>query len=370
MICSALNNMHPFRNTDWQSRFRKMITQLTQRNLITSRQQSDRDVYSVHRLLQHRLLQDLTKKPKDREETFHLAFELIRERLPRPSLGVHDPAKWNAFKEYLPHVLTLQRIYDDAVPPIAPSVELANLFKDGGVHLWQRGMIYDGLRLLKSAETILDLLDCQEDQMRIDIHIATALLIQYFGISHRKESKERFWKILQIRKKAAWASTNASIPTKEHGLLVCNSLADYGNSLLQFNNYKEAEPIYQDCHAKYQIWGTEEEIPFEYAKFYHHMAYCRMYHKDFDGAIKLAERAVELVSRPPGSPQLMMRFKFDLACIILQSGDIKKSLEIQEQILKARLMLQGNGKINYFTLQSYYAVGATYAHLQKWEEAE
>jgi hypothetical protein len=153
-----------------------MVTQLTERKLITVRQQNNRDIYSVHRLLQHRLLQDLAESPKERDETFVLAFELIRERLPKPS-GVHDSTKWNAFKEYLPHVLTLQRIYVDAVPPIAPFLGLASLFKDGGVHLWQRGMIYDGLRLLNSAETILDLLECQEDQMRIDIHIAIALLI-------------------------------------------------------------------------------------------------------------------------------------------------------------------------------------------------
>lgn len=347
-----------------------MVAQLTERKLISARQQNGREVYSVHRLLQHRLLQDLNEDPKEREDTFILAFELIRERLPRPSIGVHDPTKWNIFKEYLPHVLTLQRIYDEGVPMITPFVRLADLFKDGGVHLWQRGMIYDGLRLLKSAESILDLLECQEDQMRIDIHIAIALLIQYFGISHRAESRDRFWQILQIRKRAAWAGTNTEKPTKEHGLMVCNALADYGNALLQFNHYKEAEPIYQECHADYQVWGTEEEIPFEYAKFNHHMAYCRMYHKDFEGAQKLAERAVDLVSRDPGSPQLTLRFRFDLACIILQSGRIEESLEIQEQILKARLVMQGNGKNNYFTLQSYYAVGALYAHLEKWEEAE
>ena len=60
--------------------------------------------------------------------------------------------------------------------------------------------------------------------------------------------------------------------TKDDEMTLCNSLADYGNALLQFNNYKEAEPIYQKCHAKYQQWGTEEEIHFEYAKFNHHMA--------------------------------------------------------------------------------------------------
>jgi hypothetical protein len=95
-----------------------------------------------------------------------------------------------------------------------------------------------------------------------------------------------------------------------------------------------------------------------------------MYRKDFEGAQKLAERAVELVSRQPRSHQLTMRFKFDLATIVLQSGDIKRSLEMQEQILEARLVLQGNDKTNYFTLQSYYAVGALYAHLKKLDEAE
>jgi hypothetical protein len=95
-----------------------------------------------------------------------------------------------------------------------------------------------------------------------------------------------------------------------------------------------------------------------------------MYHKDFESARKLAERAVDLVSHQPGLPQLRMRFRFDLACIILQSGNIEESLEIQEQILKVRLVLQGNSKTNYFILQSYYAVGALYAHLGKWEEAE
>jgi hypothetical protein len=342
-----------------------MIQQLTERKLLTTRQQNRREVYSIHRFLQLRLLQDLAETPKEMEETYVLAFELIRARLPQPSMSF-ETAKWNAFKEYLPHLLTVQRIYDDTVPRITPFVRLANLFKDGGVHLWQRGMIYDGIRLLKSAESILDLLDYQEDQMRIDIHVAMALLIQYFGISHRKESKDRFLQILNLRKNAS----RASKATSGDGLLWCNALADYGNALLETNNYKAAESIYQECHVMYQAWGSEEDSPFEYAKFIHHMAFCRMYHTDFEGALKLAQRAVELVTRESGSSQLTMRFTFDLATIILQSGDIKKSLEIQAQVLKERLVLQGNGKDNYFTLQSYYAVGALYAHLEQWEKAE
>jgi tetratricopeptide (TPR) repeat protein len=350
-------------------RCRKMVKDLTSRKLVKLKKQGNQEVFSVHRLLQHRLLQDLDENLQEREVIFKLAFELIRARLPRPSMETSDSLKWNVFKENLPHVLIIQRIYENGVPMITPFVRLAELFRDGGVHLWQRGMMYDGLRLLNSAEAVLDLLECDEEQLRIDIHVASALVIQYFGISHRAESKDRFWKILQIRKKLATALAPGSL-TKGDEMTLCNAMADYGNSLLQFNNYQEAEPIYQECHAKYHQSNTENDHHFQCAKFNHHEAHCLMYHKDFEGAIELLQKAVELVSRQTGQPQLTLRYKFDLACIILQSGDIEKSLEMQEQVLRARLSLQGSGKTNYFTLQSYYAVGAAYAHLSRWDQAE
>jgi tetratricopeptide (TPR) repeat protein len=349
-------------------RYRRMIEDLGGRKLISTKKQDGRESYSVHRLLQHRLLQDL--EGDEREEVFDMTFQLVRDRLPRPSIDTPDSNKWNVFKEYLPHVLSLQRIFDEALPIMTPFIGLAELFRDGGVHLWQRGLIPDGLRLLNSAEEILDKLDCDEDQLRADINIATALLIQYFGISHRAESRQRFAKILEIRRKFE-ANAAPGTFTVDDEMRLCNANADYGNALLQFNNYREAEKIYQECDEKYRKWGTEADIPFEYGKFYHHAAFCRMYDKDFKTAIKLSEKAIELVTRGQSDHiQLILRFRFDLACIVLQSGDIERSLRIQEQILKARLSLQGNGKATYFTLQSYYAVGALYAYLGKLDEAE
>jgi hypothetical protein len=95
-----------------------------------------------------------------------------------------------------------------------------------------------------------------------------------------------------------------------------------------------------------------------------------MYKKDFAEARALSEKAVELVSRQTGQLQLQLRFKFDLGCIILQSGDPEKALEIHEQVLNTLLHMQGNVKASYFTLQSYYAVGAIYAHLGRLDQAE
>ncbi|KAH8820807.1 nb-arc domain-containing protein [Xylogone sp. PMI_703] len=350
-------------------RFRSMVEDLRRRRLITFKTQDKQEVISIHRLLQHRLLNDMDVDTKERDEIFNLAFELVRERLPRPSIHTPEPAKWNDFKEYIPHVLALQRIYTDTLQTITPFVKLAELFRDAGVHLWQRGLIYDGYRLLNTAESILDTLDVQEEQLRADIHITTSLLIQYFGISHRAESRDRFKKILTIRENVK-ARTPPEEYTEDDEMLLYNAMADYGNSLLQFNRYKEAEEIYERCRAKYEEWGTEEDTPFEFAKFYHHLAFCRMYHEDWPGAIEMAEKAIELITRHNGQMQLILRFKFDLACIVLQSGDLARSLEMQEQILKVRLQMQGKGKASYFTLQSYYAVGALYAHLGQYDQAE
>jgi hypothetical protein len=303
--------------------------------------------------------------PQERDGIFRLAFELVRQRLPRPSSDTPEPAKWNVFKEYLPHVLSLERVYSDGLSIITPFLGLSELFRDGGVLLWQRYIFNDALKLLNSAENTLDKLECSEPHLRVDIHITTSLLIQYFGISHRAENRERIQKVLEFRLEIA-ARAKVGTLTREDEALLNNARADYANSLLQFNNYKEAEPIYQNCYKKCLEWGSEEENAFEFAKLNHHLAYCHMYRRDFVGAIKLAERAVTLALQ--GDEQLTLRYKFDLACIILQSGDVEKSLEMHQQILTARLDLQG--RAIYFTLQSYYAVGALCSYMGKLDEAE
>jgi len=345
-----------------------MITDLSQRRLITIKHHEGRDVLQIHRLLQHRLLQDMNTNQREIDQIFQLAFELVRKRLPIPSFDTPEPAKWNLFKEYLPHVLSLQRVYSGGISIITPYVDLAQLFRDGGILLWQRFIFNDACKLLNSAETILDKLDVKEDQLRADIHIATTLLIQYFGISHRAESRDRFRKILQIRKEYE-ANTPRENYSQDDIYCLNHAYADYANALLQFNDYKEAEPIYQRCYTTTLEWGPEEANPFECAKLNHHMAFCKMYRRDFKEAIRLSERAIDLVRVfAENSTQLLLRYKFDLACIILQSGDMERALEMHREILAARMDLQG--RASYFTLQSYYAVGALCSYLRKYDEAE
>ncbi|TEA13373.1 hypothetical protein C8034_v004996 [Colletotrichum sidae] len=93
-----------------------------------------------------------------------------------------EPHKWSRFKEYLPHVANLQRIYSDqnTVVTLRPFLEMAELFKDGGVLLWQRFLRTDAMRLLTTAEKVLDQLDTGHDDLRAEIHITMNLPLLRF----------------------------------------------------------------------------------------------------------------------------------------------------------------------------------------------
>ena len=121
-----------------------------------------------------------------------------------------------------------------------------------------------------------------------------------------------------------------------YSLALYNSWMEYAISLLHYHRYDEAEPIIEACYRKYAEWGDERKIPFEYAKYYHKIALVRIYQGDFEDAIRLATRGADLVSQT-GYELFETRLRFDLACIILQSGDVDKALQTHREIFHFRL---------------------------------
>jgi tetratricopeptide (TPR) repeat protein len=346
-----------------------MTVELSRRRLISVKMREGEEIISIHRSLQAKILQDLEKDPQKRDKVFDQAYLLVRKRFPLPSpIQVPEPEKWPACIKYLRHVLSLQKVYAGQLITIAPSVELARLLSDGGIGLWERGMTSEGLQLMRSAEAVLHKLNCKEDMLKANIHVIIALLIQDYGIAHLAESKDRIWQALQIRKDFQ-SQTPPKKYKKTDDILLHNAWSDYGCVLLQYNKYTEAEPIFAHCLTKYREWGPDESIPYEHAKYNHHMAFCQMYHKNFAEAIELAERGVHFVILATGKHSASTnKWKFDLACIVLQSGDVERALRLHEEVLEARV--QQHGKSSFLTLQSYYAVGALNAYLGQLVPAE
>lgn len=348
------------------SRLRKILHDLVQNTLIELIDE-EREVYIVHRMLQTRLLEDMKKNPEQREQIFRLAFEFIRKKLPTPSIDTPEPSKWGIFRELLPHVLRLEKIYKDplAKRKIKPFIELAELFRDGGVALWQRYVANDASILLRTAEDILREIEGNHEDLLAEINYTITLIFQNKGISQRREDLARFQSILAYRERAFNDKKPEDITRNDEGL-VFNAQADYANAVLALGNYAEAEPIYERCRETLVEWGQDEH-QFSFAKLHHHMAFCKMFQNNFKSAIELAQQSVDMIKKL-GYSQLTARYEVDLACILLQSGDIERALEIQNRILASRTSLKG--KDCYFTMQSLYAVASLLWYLGNLDEAE
>ena len=345
-----------------------MIQELSRRNIIVVKTQEDEQTLSIHRLLQANILQKLDKEPRNRQQVFTQAFQLVRKKFPLPSpIQVPEPAKWAICREYLPHVLHLENVATKILPSIEPSVDLARLLSDGGINLWERGMTSEGLRLLESAEALLDKLQCEEYLLRANIHVIINLLIQDYGLSRIEESRERSRKALQIRLDYLMRCKPGDY-TRNDNILLHNAWSDYGCVLLQYNDYRRAETMFNRCLPRYRDWGSESEIPYEYYKYNHHVAFCRMYQCNFSEAIRLAEKSLELITLATGHSSAANKTKFDLACIVFQSGDAARSLALHKEVLESNLRL--HGKFNFLTLQSYYSVGVVSEYIGNLTEAE
>ncbi|KAK4697613.1 hypothetical protein P7C71_g481, partial [Lecanoromycetidae sp. Uapishka_2] len=261
--------------------------------------------------------------------------------------------------------MSLQSAFVEAKAAIQGSKKFAGLLSDAGINQWARGFTRDGLLLLKTAEQVLDTIHFDGSHvMRADINTIIALMYDNTGISTRAEGLGRREVALEIRKTQVEDVTHVS---DVEDTLLYNAWLDYAISLLQYNRYKEAEPILDNCLKKYQEWGLPEKVPFEYAKYYHKMAFVRMFQAQFEEALEMGQLGVQYMGKT-GNDSLTLRFQFDLACIHLQTGNVDKALALHEEVLEKRIVVCG--KVNENTLQSYYAIGALHELRGNFAEAE
>ncbi|EQB43390.1 hypothetical protein CGLO_17967 [Colletotrichum gloeosporioides Cg-14] len=202
------------------------------------------------------------------------------------------------------------------------------------------------MRLLITAERILDQLETNHEDIKAEIHVTMNLLLQYLGISRRREITDRAQEILEFHKRRTAQREQTGEITDGDKVKLINVNADYANSMLRCNDFRKAEPMYKQCRQALLKITSEGKDPFPFAKLTHHLAYCSMYQHDFASAEQPGRKYVVLIKNF-GDEHLVLRFQFDLACIMLV-----------------------HGKDSYFTLQSQYAVGSIFSHMQRWEQAE
>lgn len=323
---------------------------------------------SMHRSLQRGIRERLSQDKGQQQTVFEQAVALVREVFPRPNeLQQPTPDKWSECQKLLPHLHALHDVYHASNQNITGSLEFAQLLLDAGMDQFEQGIIHEGLLLLHTAEKVLDAStgpSTEEHQvMGANIHAMIAIMYDDVGISKREEALNRRKTALSIRKDVFERSANRK---RKDEILVYNSWMEYAISLLHYHRYTEAEPIINKCYAKFQEWGTEDDIPFEYAKYYNKIALVRMYQGRFDIAIGCAMKGMQLMGQT-GYGLFTSRLKFDMACIVLQSGDLDRALQIHEEIHQQRI--ETVGPVNQLSLHSMYAIGAIHELKKDYYEA-
>lgn len=332
---------------------RRINNSLIKRRLIVDTDAS----FSMHRSLQRGIREELSQDKGKQQTVFDQAVALVREAFPRSNpLQQPTPDKWSECRELLPHLHALHDVYHGSRPQIKGSIDFAQLLLDAGMDQFEQGITREGLLLLNTAEIVLDAASEPSPQghevMKADIHAMIAIMYDDTGIEKRQQALTRREMALNIRKKIF---EEAKTQRRKDEILVFNSWMEYAISLLHYHRYEEAEPIIEKCLVKFREWGPEEEIPFEYAKYYNKIALVRMYQGRFDEAIDLAARSVQLMEKT-GYNLFTSRFRFDMACIILQSGDLDRALRVHEEIHDRRIEMVTID--NQLSLHSMYAIGA------------
>lgn len=339
-----------------------MINELIGRRLLTEKKTSTGETaYTIHRLLQHKILQDMDDYGY--ADAFRKSFLLIRNQFPVSNAQqVPDPQNWSICQIYLPHISALHNIYQQnatSSPFGDPEpVEIARLFYDAGYHIWTRqSTAHNGLQYLKTAEKILDDIKMDpNDKIRADILCVTGLFLLNMGCVERRQGFDLLDKALQIRKKVY-----EQLPDHDNDVLLQNAANDHALCLLNEHHFEEAGVTFKQCRDRYLVWGLESENPFENSKYYGNYSVVLMWKGDMKQAIDFQKHSSRLIERFIGRTASYYRKVFMLACVLLQSGDLQGALDLHLEVLSARLDLLG--KHDEFTISSMYAVGAMYHHL-------
>ena len=342
--------------------------------MVTREYLGERAYLSTHRATQEALLRKLNKEPDLRERIFRNTVSLLRESFPEPSnRQIADADLWPNVLRVLPHLQSLLTAFRRADPRMKGDLALAKLLSDvGGMDLYDRGRVTEAYLFSKEVIKMLnDLEESPESPLRSDALTIIGLCTDFMSLGRRVEGYEIRLECLDIRKKyhkRIDKSTRTKEDSENDEIRLYNSYTDLACSQQQLNQFDEVENNAELCYTEYKKWGTEEKLPYEYAKYYNHMAYVLLYRGEMGKAVEFAWKAVELVGKAAPGTQITTLYKFDWANILFQTGEHKPALKEHEAMLKS--LKKECGKENIRTLKSRLNIGIIQYFIGHLEDAQ
>ena len=223
--------------------------------------------------------------------------------------------------------------------------------------LYDRGLIAEAYELNAMVEKILDSLNCPaETPLRGDALTILGLCTDNMALSKRQEGLDIRQRCQEIRRLCFRAIPLQDI-TQDDKIRLYNSYTDLVCSQQQINDFDHVRETLLECFKQYQSWGSEDEqeLAYEYAKYYNQMAYVLLWDNESEKAVEFAKKAYELVEQAAPNTGIARLYQSDYAHILFQKGDRHEALDILERLLK--LAEQDCGAKNVRTLEIRLNIG-------------
>ncbi|KAK0732045.1 P-loop containing nucleoside triphosphate hydrolase protein [Lasiosphaeris hirsuta] len=319
----------------------------------------------IHRSLQMTLLLGLATDadPCLRTDVFSEVTVMLAAVVPQASrLAQNEKDLWPAFFRYVPQVLALRQNSQWPVPPIDLDLTFVKILINIGTFLWHTGQIRECDSAMGTAEDVIARQKAEIRQssececLMSDMYLVTGILADCIGVSRRRESLEHRRILLGLREREFNAIPKARV-TVEDEIRVGNAKGDLACAYLQRGEFGKAraimEGLYREC---YKRWGTEEEYPYEYSKYYHHLGHILMAEGKPDMALAFSRKGMKLdADHADGVDSTVLIDQYDLACLLFNAGRLEESLAEHKEVLAKRIQICG--KSSQFTLESHEAVG-------------
>ncbi|KAL6713118.1 hypothetical protein ACLMJK_009239 [Lecanora helva] len=349
-------------------RYLSVINQLTQIKLLRRVEKGEQGPYLILDQFSNAcLIHELNTNLHERQAAFQNALELIRGQVPRILYPQPDDA-WPRIVKILPHFMSLLEIVGYAEPRIKANLEFAEMLVDiGGSTLLAHGRTSEAKLVCERAEELLqDDGDCPNATTQADILTMLGLSTDMCGLSERNKGKLMREKCFQIRQ-VQWDALPEHDRTIEDEKLMWNANIDKACSFRQLDRVKEVEAICKKSIKDCQRWGSEEEHPNEFARYYSLNAYVHLHKGETNKAYDDINHAYGLISR--GSPDSLAasRYKSNLANIMFLQGDREQAIREHGKMLDFRIRECGEDSV--LVLQSRLNIGVMHYLMLEFSKA-
>jgi hypothetical protein len=308
---------------------------------------------SLHRSLQLSILHMLSQQPKTRLRILRQALNLIRKQLPPPSTTQgFEHSMFAKYKIYVPQLISLHTHSLWPEPRIELDFDFAKITIDIGTYLWRAGQFNECDSMLKTAEEILIRTKLPDDHVLFsDIDDILGVICDRSGALYRDEGLRRRLRAVAIREKV-FATIPPDQVTLQDKIRLYNAHANLACTHIHNENFDEADRLMEECLKQYLTWGTEDDLPFEYSKYYHHSGVAILAKGRVKEALIRVGKSVELQERDPSPLKLLgIAYKCRHAIILYYAGEVDKSIAMLEECI-ARFKLAA-GNTNTQTLDTY-----------------